>query len=81
MARALLDFAQRQRFAATSGLGENKAKRTDENGPPLTRVPRCISPNGKKSPSPTYALSVWRKTGGRWVAVAHGETPAAPAAK
>jgi hypothetical protein len=37
--------------------------------------------NGKKSPSPNYAMSVWRKVGGRWVAVAHSETPAAPAAK
>jgi ketosteroid isomerase-like protein len=33
--------------------------------------------DGKKAPSPVNALSVWRKTGGRWVAVAHSETPAA----
>ena len=37
--------------------------------------------NGKKGPSPVHALSVWRKVGGRWVAVAHSETPATPAAK
>jgi hypothetical protein len=37
--------------------------------------------NGKKSPSPSYALSVWRKVGGRWIAIAHSETPAPPAAK
>jgi uncharacterized protein DUF4440 len=36
--------------------------------------------NGKKGPSPINALSVWRKMGGRWVAVAHSETPAVPAA-
>ena len=36
---------------------------------------------GKKSPSRTNAMSVWRKIGGRWVAVAHSETPMAPAAK
>jgi hypothetical protein len=37
--------------------------------------------NGKKTPSPTHAMSIWRKVGGRWVAIAHSETPAAPAAK
>jgi len=37
--------------------------------------------NGKKSPSPIYAMSVWRKVGGRWVAIAHSETPATVAAK
>lgn len=37
--------------------------------------------NGKKSPSPTNAMSVWRKVGGRWIAIAHAETPAVPAAK
>ena len=35
--------------------------------------------NGKKAPSPVYAMSVWQKRGGQWVAVAHSETPAAPA--
>ena len=34
--------------------------------------------DGRKSPSPVNSLSVWRRTGGRWVAVAHRETPAAP---
>ena len=29
----------------------------------------------------SYARSVWRKVAGRWVAVAHSETPAASAAK
>jgi hypothetical protein len=37
--------------------------------------------NGKKAPSPINALSVWHKAGGRWVAVAHSETPATSAAK
>jgi hypothetical protein len=34
--------------------------------------------NGKAAPSPVNSMSVWRKRGGRWVAVAHSETPAAP---
>ncbi len=34
--------------------------------------------NGKKAPSPAYAMSVWQKRMGKWVAVAHSETPAAP---
>jgi hypothetical protein len=34
--------------------------------------------NGQKAPSPVYAMSVWRKQGTHWVAVAHSETPAAP---
>jgi hypothetical protein len=33
---------------------------------------------GHVSPSPVNSMSVWRKRGGRWVAVAHSETPAAP---
>jgi len=33
---------------------------------------------GRPSPSPVNSMSVWRKRGGRWVAVAHSETPAAP---
>jgi len=36
---------------------------------------------GKKSPSPINALSVWRRVGGQWVAIAHSETPASAAAK
>jgi len=36
---------------------------------------------GKKSPSPINALSVWRKVGGQWVAIAHSETPASAPAK
>ena len=32
---------------------------------------------GRRSPSPVNSMSVWRRTGGRWVAVAHSETPAA----
>jgi hypothetical protein len=34
--------------------------------------------DGQKAPSPVNSMSVWRRTGGRWVAVAHSETPAAP---
>jgi len=34
--------------------------------------------DGRKAPSPVNSMSVWRRTGGRWVAVAHSETPAAP---
>ena len=32
--------------------------------------------DGQSMPSPVNVLSVWRRTGGRWVAVAHSETPA-----
>ena len=32
---------------------------------------------GRPAPSPVNSMSVWRKRGGRWVAVAHSETPAA----
>jgi hypothetical protein len=34
--------------------------------------------DGRKAPSPVNSMSVWRRTGGHWVAVAHSETPAAP---
>ena len=36
---------------------------------------------GKKSPSPINALSVWRRVGGQWVAIAHSETPTSAPAK
>jgi ketosteroid isomerase-like protein len=36
---------------------------------------------GQKQPSPVNAMSVWRKAGGRWVAVAHSEAPASPPGK
>ena len=32
--------------------------------------------NGRTTPSPVNSMSVWRKRAGRWVAVAHSETPA-----
>jgi len=32
---------------------------------------------GVRAPSPVNAMSVWQRRGGRWVAVAHSETPAA----
>ena len=32
--------------------------------------------NGQPIPSPVNALSVWQRRAGRWVAVAHSETPA-----
>src|SRR6185436_18980634 len=32
---------------------------------------------GQRVPSPVNAMSVWQRRGGRWVAVAHSETPAA----
>jgi hypothetical protein len=32
--------------------------------------------DGRTMPSPVNVLSVWRKAGDRWVAVAHSETPA-----
>jgi len=35
--------------------------------------------NGKKAPPTVFSMSVWQKRGGKWVAVAHSETPAAPA--
>jgi len=34
--------------------------------------------NGKKTPSPTFAMTVWQKHGGQWVVVAHSQTTAAP---
>jgi len=37
--------------------------------------------NGRAVPSPVNSMSVWRRTGGRWVAVAHSETPAASSAQ
>lgn len=37
--------------------------------------------NGQPAPSPVNSMSVWQRRGGRWVAVAHSETPAAPSAK
>ena len=33
---------------------------------------------GQKAPSPVHSMSVWQMRGGRWVGVAHSETPAAP---
>jgi hypothetical protein len=33
---------------------------------------------GQKTPSPVHSMSVWQNRGGKWVAVAHSETPAAP---
>jgi hypothetical protein len=35
---------------------------------------------GKKSPSPVHALSIWQMKGGKWIAVAHSETTANPPA-
>ena len=32
---------------------------------------------GQKAPSPVHSMSVWQMRGGRWVGVAHSETPAA----
>jgi len=32
--------------------------------------------NGTRIPSPVHNMSVWQRRGGRWVAVAHSETPA-----
>ena len=37
--------------------------------------------DGRAAPSPVNTMSVWRKRAGRWVAVAHSETPAAPSEK
>ena len=34
--------------------------------------------DGRPAPSPVNTMSVWRRRAGRWVAVAHSETPAAP---
>ena len=33
---------------------------------------------GQRAPSPVNSMSVWQKRHGRWVAIAHSETPAAP---
>lgn len=37
-----------------------------------------VTCGGQKLPSPIYSMSVWQMRGGKWVAVAHSETPAAP---
>ena len=37
---------------------------------------RKVVCDGQPWPSPVNTMSVWRKRGGRWVAVAHSETPA-----
>jgi hypothetical protein len=37
--------------------------------------------DGRPLPSPVNSMSVWRKRAGRWVAVAHSATPAAPSEK
>jgi hypothetical protein len=37
--------------------------------------------DGKQAPSPVNVLSVWQRRAGRWVAVAHSETPATPGPK
>ena len=37
--------------------------------------------DGRPAPSPVNTMSVWRRRAGRWVAVAHSETPAAPSEK
>jgi hypothetical protein len=36
---------------------------------------------GVRSPSPVNSMSVWQHRNGRWVAIAHSETPAVVAAK
>lgn len=36
---------------------------------------------GKPLPSPTWASTVWTERGGKWTAVFHQESPAAPPAK
>lgn len=35
--------------------------------------------NGQRMPSPVWSMTVWKRQGARWVAVAHSETPATPA--
>ena len=32
--------------------------------------------DGNRAPSPVNVMSVWQRRGGRWVAIAHSETPA-----
>ena len=34
---------------------------------------------GRRAPSPVNSMSVWQRRAGRWVAIAHSETPAATA--
>jgi hypothetical protein len=34
--------------------------------------------DGKPAPSPVNTMSVWQRRAGRWVALAHSETPAVP---
>src|SRR5262245_50967475 len=33
--------------------------------------------DGMRTPSPAFAMTVWRKHGGQWVVVAHSQTPSA----
>jgi len=54
---------------------------TTEVGSDLVVLTYSASANatckGQRVPSPVNAMSVWQRRGGRWVAVAHSETPAA----
>jgi hypothetical protein len=34
--------------------------------------------DGRKEPPTFHSLSVWQQRGGRWVAIAHSDSPAAP---
>jgi hypothetical protein len=34
--------------------------------------------DGMKGPSPVWTMSVWQKRGGRWMGLAHSETPVPP---
>jgi hypothetical protein len=31
--------------------------------------------NSSQTPSPIYTMTVWQRTGGKWVPIAHSETP------
>jgi hypothetical protein len=55
---------------------------TTEVGPDLVVLTYTSSGksvcNGRPAPSPVNSMSVWQHRNGRWVAIAHSETPAAP---
>jgi hypothetical protein len=75
--------------ANSSGIMECKTTQLSIDNPQTTRVGNDLVVltymssgdqmcGGQKTPSPIHSMSVWQMRGGRWVAVAHSETPAAP---
>ncbi len=77
-------LAKTSTIFAECGLGTGwtmEHPMTTEIGTDLVVLTYSASANatckGQRIPSPVNAMSVWQRRGGRWVAVAHSETPAA----